>query len=116
MTTIDSILSRLTRAVSGTEKELFTESELHKFAEFYCDKWDENTSEDLIAESFVDYWWNSERTYRRCSECGKLMRTGYCVDMGVAYYCSEECLHSDFTDEEWAAECESNDQSYYTEW
>ena len=83
MTTIQSILSRLTKAVGGTEKMLYIEPELNKFAEFYLDKWDENTSED---------------------------------DMGVAYYCSDECLHSDFTDEEWAEECENNDQSYYTEW
>ncbi|MDO4497288.1 MAG: hypothetical protein Q4B58_05625 [Bacteroidales bacterium] len=116
MTTIESILSRLTQAVSGTEKVLYTEDELKEFAEFYCDKWDENTSEDVIAESFVDFWWDKERTCRRCSECGKLMREGYCLDMGVAYYCSRECLHSEYTDEEWTAECEDNDQSYYTEW
>ncbi|MDO4497930.1 MAG: hypothetical protein Q4B58_08920 [Bacteroidales bacterium] len=141
MTTIDSILSRLTQAVSGTDKELFTEEELTKFATFYLDKWDENrqssesssqtcldnaesrgrkmkvnTSEDVIAESFVDYWWETDRTCRRCSECGKLMREGYCLDMGVAYYCSRDCLHSEYTDEEWTAECEDNDQSYYTEW
>lgn len=109
MTTLESILSRLTEAVSGTEKELYTESELLQFAGFYLDKWDENTSEDVIAESFVDYWWDTDRTCRRCSECGKLMREGYCVDMGVAYYCSDECLHSDFTDEEWKEECENND-------
>ncbi|KAB3652664.1 hypothetical protein GAT26_15855, partial [Phocaeicola vulgatus] len=60
--------------------------------------------------------WNTDRTCRRCSECGKLMREGYCVDMGVAYYCSKDCLHTDFTDEEWNEECENNDQSYYTEW
>ena len=89
MTTIQSILSRLTKAVGGTEKMLYTEPELNKFAELAC---------------------------RRCSECGRLMRAGYCADMGVAYYCSDECLHSDFTDEEWAEECENNDQSYYTEW
>lgn len=116
MTTRESILSRLTKGVSGTDQELFSKDELNKFADFYRDKWDENTSEDLIAESFVDYWWDTNRACRRCSECGKLMREGYCVDMGVAYYCSEDCLHSDFTDEEWAEECESNDQSYYTEW
>ena len=114
--TMKSILSRLTQAVSGTDKELFSEQELNQFASFYLDKWDENTSEDVVAESFVDYWWNTDRACRRCSECGKLMREGYCADMGVAYYCSKECLHSDFTDEEWAEECESNDQSYYTEW
>ena len=44
------------------------------------------------------------------------LREGYCVDMGVAYYCSKDCLHTDFTDEEWNEECENNDQSYYTEW
>ena len=102
MTTIQSILSRLTKAVSGTEKMLYTEPELNSFAEFY--------------ESFTDFWWNTDRACRRCSECGRLMRAGYCADMGVAYYCSDECLHSDFTDEEWAEECENNDQSYYTEW
>ena len=116
MTTRESILSRLTKGVSGTDQELFSMEELSKFADFYRDKWDENTSEDVIAESFVDYWWDTDRACRRCSECGKLMREGYCVDMGVAYYCSEDCLHSDFTDEEWEEECESNDQSYYTEW
>lgn len=55
MTTIESILTRLTNAVSGTDKELYTEEELTKCATFYLDKWDENTSEDVIAESFTDY-------------------------------------------------------------
>lgn len=116
MTDRNSILSRLTEAVSGTEKELFSDKELDKFAVFYIDKWDENTSEDVIAESFVDFWWETDRTCRRCSECGRLMREGYCVDSGVAYYCSNDCLHSDFSDEEWIEEYENNDQSYYTEW
>ena len=84
MTTIQSILSRLTEAVSGTDKQLFNEQELKKFATFYLDKWDENTSEDVVAESFVDYWWNTDRTCRRCSECGKLMREGYCVQPTIA--------------------------------
>ena len=102
--------------VSITKANVKVEQELNQFASFYLDKWDENTSEDVVAESFVDYWWNTDRACRRCSECGKLMREGYCADMGVAYYCSKDCLHSDFTDEEWAEECESNDQSYFTEW
>ena len=34
MTTIESILTRLTKAVSGTDKELYTEEELTKFAIF----------------------------------------------------------------------------------
>lgn len=44
------------------------------------------------------------------------MREGYCVDMGAAYYCSDDCLHTEYTEEEWAEECENNDLSFYTEW
>ena len=84
MTTIQSILSRLTEAVSGTDKELYTEDKLNKFATFYLDKWDENTSEDVIAESFTDFWWDTDRTCRRCSICGKLMREGY-IDNEYGY-------------------------------
>lgn len=86
-TTITSILSRLSNAVSGTEKELYTEQELNNFAAFYLDKWDENTSEDVVAEAFMDYWWDTDHPCRRCSVCGKLMNEGYCEDMGAAYYC-----------------------------
>lgn len=95
MTTIQSILHRLTEAVSGTEKELYTKVELNKFASFYLDKWDENTSEDVIAESFVDFWWNTDRTCKRCSVCGKLMRDDYFFGKSD-YYCSYECLHAQY--------------------
>lgn len=120
MTTIQSILDRLTHAVGCTDKEYYTPEERRMFAEYYADKADENTSEDEIAEAFVDYWrWEDAPYYkecRRCSVCGKLMREGYCVDMGFEYYCSDECLHQEFTDEEWEQECEKNDQSYWTIW
>jgi len=116
MTTIKSILSRLTIGVSGTEKLFYSEEELNEFAQFYLDKWDESTSEDVIAEAFTDFWWDTDYYCRRCSICGKLMREGFCVNMGDAYYCSDECLHNEYTDEEWAEECENNAQSYYTEW
>lgn len=116
MTTKESILCRLTQQVNGTDKELFTEVELNKFASFYCDKWDENTSIDVIVNSFVSYWWDTDRNCRRCSQCGNLMREGYCLDMGLAYYCSDDCLHTEFTEQEWEEECNTNDQSYYTEW
>lgn len=117
LTARQSILNRLTHAVHGTDKEFFSEEELDRFASFYEDKWDENTSEDVIAEAFTDYWWDNEKQCRRCSECGKLMVAGYCVDMGEAYYCSEQCLYTQFGNEAgWLEECKNNDQSYYTEW
>lgn len=53
---------------------------------------------------------------RRCSICGRLMQEGYCQDGGYRYYCSDDCLHHDFTDEEWNKECDNNDQSYWTQW
>jgi hypothetical protein len=53
---------------------------------------------------------------RRCSVCGRLMQEGYCQDGGWKYYCSDECLHKDFTDEEWNEECDNNENSYWTQW
>ena len=61
----------------------------------YLDKWDENTSEDVVAESFVDYWWNTGRACRRCSECGKLMREGYSfVFLMKLLPCLSHCFRS----------------------
>jgi len=53
---------------------------------------------------------------RVCSICGKPMYTGYCYDGGLAYYCSKDCLHHDFTPEEWEQECAENEDSYWTDW
>ena len=52
MITSQIILQRLSNAVNGSEKELYTDGELQEFAEFYLDKWDDNTSKDVIAEAF----------------------------------------------------------------
>lgn len=53
--------------------------------------------------------------YRICSICGEVMICGYCYEGGEKYYCSDECLHHDFTDEEWE-EVVYNSDSYWTEW
>ena len=52
---------------------------------------------------------------RKCEICGTEMAAGYCFDGGQAYYCSDQCLHHDFTEEEWNEEYEAGD-SYWTEW
>lgn len=54
--------------------------------------------------------------FRVCSVCGELMHQGYCYDMGHKFYCSDECLHHDFTSEEWNVECKHEPQSYWTDW
>ena len=53
---------------------------------------------------------------RICSVCGAPMTEGYCFEGGLAYYCSAECLHQDFTDEEWEALYEESGDSYWTTW
>ena len=54
---------------------------------------------------------------RKCSECGKAMSEGYCIDYGLEYYCSDECLHKHYTDEEYKEMYDDgNGDSYWTEW
>ena len=53
---------------------------------------------------------------RTCSICGKgPLLSGYCVDDGFSYYCSDKCLFMDFTAEEYL-EAYEEDWAYYTEW
>ena len=54
---------------------------------------------------------------RYCSECGKPMREGYCIDNGLEYYCSDECLHKHYTEEEWLDMYDDgNSDNYWTQW
>ena len=52
---------------------------------------------------------------RICSKCGKPMTSGYVIDDGEAYYCSEECLYEDYTEQEYEDLVEE-DRAYWTEW
>lgn len=54
---------------------------------------------------------------RHCNECGKEMWEGFCIEGGLEYYCSEECLHKNLTEEEYEDLYDNgNGDSYYTEW
>lgn len=58
-----------------------------------------------------------EKEARICSECHKPMNQGYCIENGEEYYCSDECLHKYYTDEEYNQLYDNgNGDSYYTEW
>lgn len=52
---------------------------------------------------------------RICTECGKEMLDGYVIFDGVYYYCSEECLHKNYTEEEYL-ELYDSDDAYWTIW
>jgi predicted CXXCH cytochrome family protein len=53
---------------------------------------------------------------RRCSECNNRMNEGYCIESGLAYYCSSACLHKHYTEEEWNELYTEDGDSYWTEW
>lgn len=54
---------------------------------------------------------------RICSECGEPMDEGYCIENGMEYYCSDECLHKHYTEKEWLEMYDNgNSDSYWTQW
>jgi hypothetical protein len=55
-----------------------------------------------------------EQFARKCDKCNKGMNAGY-VLVDCEYYCSDECLHKEVTEQEYK-ELYENDNAYYTEW
>jgi len=54
---------------------------------------------------------------RRCEACNKEILEGYCIDGGEEYYCSDDCLHTKYTDKEFQEMYDDgNGDSYWTEW
>jgi hypothetical protein len=69
-----------------------------------------STAEELVDELDLEH-------IRVCSECGKPMTEGYCIEDGAEYYCSEECLHKHLTEEEFDnLYDEGRGNSYWTSW
>lgn len=59
----------------------------------------------------------TEEESRNCSECNKVMIEGYVVNGGEEYYCSDECLHKNYTAEQWVKMYDNGEgESYYTQW
>ena len=71
----------------------------------------DNTSvEELVDELDLQH-------SRCCSECGKPMYEGFCIEDGAEYYCSEECLHKHLSEEEYKELYDDgNGNSYWTSW
>lgn len=56
-------------------------------------------------------------SYRICSACDGVMPEGYLIDNGLEYYCSDDCLKTEMTMEEWLKLYDDgNSDSYYTNW
>lgn len=55
---------------------------------------------------------------RKCDCCGSGFNEGYVIDNGAEYYCSKDCLHKHYTEEEFLSMYgeDGEGDSYYTEW
>lgn len=58
---------------------------------------------------------SEDDSVRVCSHCGHLMSSGYLYRDGLAFYCSDECLHQHLSDGEWKQAYADGD-SYWTQW
>ena len=63
-----------------------------------------------------DYQTFMDEEFRICSECGGVMIEGYVVGAGLEYYCSDECLHEHYSDEEWYKMCDEDEDTNWTQW
>ena len=108
----EQIVEILNKATKGSASELYDEDFLLRAAYYYF----ERSSDPITSKEVVEDFLESVDNVRRCSVCGRLMQEGYCQDGGYRYYCSDDCLHTEYSDEEWNKECENNDQSYWTQW
>lgn len=72
------------------------------------------TSNDSIKDLIIRLENMIDET-RYCSECGKSMKSGYCIGDGQEYYCSDDCLYKRYSQEVYNEMYESN-CAYYTEW
>lgn len=52
---------------------------------------------------------------RKCTVCGESILEGYCIHDGEEYFCSDDCLHAYYSEEEYEELCEL-DEAYWTTW
>lgn len=53
---------------------------------------------------------------RVCDECAKGMNDGFVISGGEQYFCSKECLHQNYTEEEFTAMATEDSDTYWTQW
>ncbi len=82
---------------------------------FRCDLREQEHDEMFWEELLDEFSAMGDDCFTICDVCGKPMIEGYV--MGGSHYCSEACLHADYTEEEVVRLCaDDNDECYYTTW
>lgn len=102
----------------------YTNSDLYAFLseemKHYHDVIQLSANELMAHESDMAFWEElSEKLdcFRICDHCHRPMIEGYCIDDGCEHYCSEDCLHNHYSDEEFEwMYANGNGTSYYTNW
>ena len=56
-----------------------------------------------------------EEDKRICRHCGDLVEEGFCIGDGDEYYCSDACLHTVYTEEEYL-ELYDTGNAYWSTW
>lgn len=79
-----------------------------------------NTDTKAFDEEPIDVLSRGEDDFEihNCSKCNKVMTEGYVFGGGEKYFCSDKCLHTEVTQEEWEelSAGEDNDAYYWTVW
>ena len=52
---------------------------------------------------------------RICTVCGKAIQEGYITE-NYEYFCSDECLHTKYSEEEWTEMYTDDGDNYWTSW
>lgn len=88
------------------------------------EEYDENSivciNYDFGMGYLIDEWKESDKlkdndNIRICDNCHKIMDQGYCIDDGLEYYCSDICLNTKYSEEEFNG-MYSQGCAYYTTW
>jgi late competence protein required for DNA uptake (superfamily II DNA/RNA helicase) len=81
---------------------------------------DEMYSQELDQCNVIEEVVKGDKYARKCDKCGNGMNEGYCIYEGEEYYCSNECLHLVYSEQEWSemynAEDNGGSSSYWTQW
>ena len=100
---LDSYFHRLIKEKGGLSAE-----DIQELMADYVMK--HSTAEELVDELELEH-------IRVCSECGKPMTEGFCIEDGAEYYCLEDCLHKHLTEEEYDnLYDDGRGNSYWTSW
>jgi late competence protein required for DNA uptake (superfamily II DNA/RNA helicase) len=77
-------------------------------------------TEEMVQCEVIKEVVKGDRYARKCDKCGQGMNEGFCIYEGEEYYCSNECLHLVYSEEEWSemynAEDNGSSSSYWTQW